>query len=54
MASDARKRKPKTSSSSSKGLSPKEVLNGFQALRAEQRNLATKLSEFEVDVNEHK
>lgn len=49
MASESRR-----SDKKSKGPSPEEVLNGFQTLRAEQRNLATKLSEFEVDLNEHK
>lgn len=49
MASEARK-----SDKKSKGPSPEEILNGFQNLRAEQRNLATKLSEFELDLNEHK
>lgn len=31
-----------------------EVIAGFQALRAEQRQLATKISELEMDLNEHK
>ncbi|VEN63270.1 unnamed protein product [Callosobruchus maculatus] len=31
-----------------------EILNGFQALRQEQRALTSKLSEVETDVNEHK
>jgi prefoldin subunit 2 len=39
---------------SSKGPSPEEILNGFQALRAEQRNLSSKLTEFEAESNEHK
>lgn len=50
MASESKKLDKK----SNKGPSPEEVLNGFQALRADQRNLATKLSEFELDLNEHK
>ncbi|KAJ8974651.1 hypothetical protein NQ317_019888 [Molorchus minor] len=37
-----------------KGPSPDEILNGFQSLRAEQRALSGKLSEFELDLNEHK
>lgn len=37
-----------------KGLSAEEILNGFQTLRAEQRALTGKLSEFEFDLNEHK
>lgn len=49
MASESRK-----SDKKSKEISPEEILNGFQTLRGEQRNLATKLSEFELDLNEHK
>lgn len=37
-----------------KGASPEEILNGFQTLRAEQRALSGKLSEFELELNEHK
>lgn len=37
-----------------KGVSPEEILNGFQTLRAEQRALSGKLSEFELEINEHK
>lgn len=44
----------KASDKKSKGPSPEEILNGFQQLRADQRNFATKLSEFELDLNEHK
>lgn len=47
MASNSKKK-------SDKGLSPEEILNGFQTLRAEQRALSGKLSEFELDLNEHK
>ncbi|RZC43015.1 prefoldin subunit 2 [Asbolus verrucosus] len=50
MATDSKKHERK----SSKGLTPEEILNGFQALRAEQRNLSSKLTEFEADSNEHK
>lgn len=39
---------------SSKGPTPEEILNGFQTLRAEQRALSGKLSEFELDLNEHR
>ncbi|XP_056632132.1 prefoldin subunit 2 [Diorhabda sublineata] len=39
---------------SDKGLTPEEILAGFQNLRAEQRALSGKLSEFEVDLNEHR
>ena len=31
-----------------------EILNGFNGLRNEQRNLASKISELQVDLNEHK
>lgn len=37
-----------------KGPAPEDIINGFQQLRLDQRNLATKLSEFELEVNEHK
>lgn len=50
MASDSKK----TERKSSKNLSPEEILNGFQALRAEQRNLSSKLTEFEAESNEHR
>lgn len=50
MASDSKKADQKKP----KGLTPEEILNGFQALRAEQRNLSSKLTEFEADSNEHK
>ncbi|KAJ8922015.1 hypothetical protein NQ315_008654 [Exocentrus adspersus] len=39
---------------SSRGPSPEEIINGFQTLRAEQRALSGKLSEFELDLNEHR
>lgn len=50
MANDPKK----TDKKASKGPSPEDILNGFQQLRADQRNLATKLSEIELDLNEHK
>lgn len=50
MASEAKKPEKKTI----KGPDPQEILAGFQTLRAEQRNLTTKLSEIELDLNEHK
>ncbi|XP_047990667.1 prefoldin subunit 2 [Leguminivora glycinivorella] len=34
--------------------SSEEVFTGFQTLRAEQRQLANKISELEMDLNEHK
>ncbi|RZF43557.1 hypothetical protein LSTR_LSTR012837 [Laodelphax striatellus] len=37
-----------------KQLSHEEIYNGFQRLRNEQRLLANKLTEVEVDFNEHK
>lgn len=43
-----------TKKKSEKGPSHEEILNGFQSLRAEQRALSSKLSEFELDLNEHK
>ncbi|XP_028154384.1 prefoldin subunit 2 [Diabrotica virgifera virgifera] len=47
MASNSKKK-------SDKGPTPEEILTGFQNLRAEQRALSGKLSEFELDLNEHK
>ncbi|XP_059481377.1 prefoldin subunit 2 [Neocloeon triangulifer] len=37
-----------------KGKSPEEIVAGFNTLRNEQRRLALKISEMEVDLNEHK
>ncbi|CAH1391939.1 unnamed protein product [Nezara viridula] len=37
-----------------KTLSPEEIYSGFQQLRNEQRNLVNKLTEVEMDLNEHK
>ncbi|KRT80088.1 hypothetical protein AMK59_7775 [Oryctes borbonicus] len=45
---------PKKDKKSSKGPTPEDIVNGFNALRTEQRSLAIKLSEFEMDLNEHK
>ncbi|XP_063826956.1 prefoldin subunit 2 [Ostrinia nubilalis] len=45
------------STSTSKGGKPKsseEIFAGFQTLRTEQRQLANKISELEMDLNEHK
>lgn len=50
MASDSKK----TEKKSAKTSSPEEILNGFQNLRQDQRNLTSKLTEFEADCNEHK
>lgn len=45
----------KSSTDKSKVMSSKEdIYAGFQALRSEQRALANKLSELEMDLNEHK
>lgn len=45
---------PKKDKKSIKGPTPEDIVNGFNTLRSEQRSLATKLSEFEMDLNEHK
>lgn len=37
-----------------KTKSNEEVFAGFQTLRSEQRQLANKISELEMDLNEHK
>ncbi|CAH2047599.1 unnamed protein product, partial [Iphiclides podalirius] len=37
-----------------KGKTPEEIFAGFQNLRSEQRQLASKISELEMDLNEHK
>lgn len=50
MASDSKKLDKKPI----RGPTAEDVLYGFQQLRAEQRGLATKLSEFEIDLNEHR
>jgi len=46
------------SASSSKGSgpagNPEQVLAGLNSLRGEQRSMATKLSELQMDLNEHK
>jgi len=53
MASDLAKKQAKTGP---KNATPsnEEIVQGFQRLRAEQRQLANKLSELEMDLNEHK
>lgn len=50
MASE--KKSTKTSSKNVK--SNEEILSDFQSLRNEQRMMANKLSEMEVELNEHK
>jgi hypothetical protein len=37
-----------------KNRNAEEIVNGFNTLRNEQRRLAYKISEMEVDLNEHK
>lgn len=37
-----------------KAKSKEEILAGFQSLRQEQRQLANKITELELDLNEHK
>lgn len=48
MATDSKKRSIK-----GKQLTSDEIYGGFQLLRNEQRALAGKLSEMELDLNEH-
>ena len=47
-----------TTSGNSKGSgpasNPEQVLAGLNVLRGEQRSMATKLSELQMDLNEHK
>lgn len=50
MASESKKVDKKAG----KPASPEEILAHFQQLRQEQRNVAQKLSEIELDLNEHK
>lgn len=50
MSSDSSKLEKK----SAKGPSAEEIYAGFQQMRITQRGLATKLSELETDLNEHK
>ena len=53
MAADLAKKQVKTGPKNASG-SNEEIVQGFQRLRAEQRQLANKLSELEMDLNEHK
>ena len=53
MASDTGK-KPSKSSAKNAAKSNEEIIQGFQKLRGEQRQLVSKLSELEMDLNEHK
>lgn len=44
----------KSSTKTGKAKSSEEIFAGFQTLRNEQRQLANKISELEMDLNEHK
>lgn len=44
----------KTKSLSKRGKSNEEIFAGFQSLRNEQKLMANKLSEMEMELNEHK
>lgn len=44
----------KPASKPAKPTTNEEIFAGFQGLRNEQRNLVNKLSELEMDLNEHK
>lgn len=46
--------KKSAKASSKKEKSAEEILSEFQTLRNEQRMLANKLSEMEMELNEHK
>ncbi len=53
MATDGAKKQVKTAAKNA-SKSNEEIIQGFQRLRTEQRQLASKLSELEMDLNEHK
>lgn len=53
MATDASKKPAKTGQKNA-AKSNEEVVQTFQRLRTEQRQLVNKLSELEMDLNEHK
>nr|CAG4651516.1 EOG090X0L97 [Simocephalus serrulatus]SVE94651.1 EOG090X0L97 [Simocephalus serrulatus] len=53
MATDIGKKQVKTASKNASKAN-EEIIQGFQRLRTEQRQLASKLSELEMDLNEHK
>lgn len=44
----------KNTNKGGKAKTNEEVFAGFQNLRSEQRQLANKISELEMDLNEHK
>lgn len=53
MATDIGKKQVKNASKNASKAN-EEIIQGFQRLRTEQRQLANKLSELEMDLNEHK
>nr|CAG4638878.1 EOG090X0L97 [Cyclestheria hislopi] len=53
MASDTAKKNVKSGAKNA-SKSGEDIIQGFQKLRTEQRQLASKLSELEMDLNEHK
>nr|CAG4649869.1 EOG090X0L97 [Scapholeberis mucronata]SVE94027.1 EOG090X0L97 [Scapholeberis mucronata] len=53
MATDVGKKQVKPSPKNASKAN-EEIIQGFQRLRTEQRQLANKLSELELDLNEHK
>ncbi|KAG5307621.1 PFD2 protein, partial [Pseudoatta argentina] len=50
----ASEKKRETKTPSKRGKTAEEILTEFQSLRNEQRMLANKLSEMEMELNEHK
>ena len=54
MATDVKKTAKINVPNKNTGKSNEEIVQGFQRLRNEQRQLASKLSELEMDLNEHK
>ena len=54
MATETGKKPASKPGSKAAAKSNEEIVQGFQKLRAEQRQLVSKLSELEMDLNEHK
>jgi prefoldin subunit 2 len=54
MAANLSEKKQVKTTSNKGAKSNEEIIQGFQRLRTEQRQLANKLSELEMDLNEHK
>lgn len=44
----------KKKDSKDKKLTPQEIVEGFRKLRDEQRQIASKITEFEMEKSEHK